>query len=36
MKLGWLGAGQMGFRMAGNLLAAGQEISVFDPTPDNV
>jgi 3-hydroxyisobutyrate dehydrogenase-like beta-hydroxyacid dehydrogenase len=36
MKLGWLGAGQMGFRMAGNLLAAGHEISVFDPKPDNV
>ena len=36
MKLGWIGAGQMGYPMAGNLPAAGHEISVFDPKPDIV
>ena len=36
MKIGWIGTGQMGFPMAGNLLKAGHEVSVFDLKPDNV
>ena len=36
MKIGWIGAGQMGVPMAGNLLTAGHTVSVFDVNPDGV
>lgn len=36
MKIGWIGAGQMGVPMAGNLLQAGHSVSVFDVNPDGV
>ena len=36
MKIGWIGAGQMGVPMAGNLLKAGHDVSVFDVNPDGV
>lgn len=36
MKIGWIGAGQMGVPMAGNLLDAGHSVSVFDVHPDGV
>ncbi|MGB0629125.1 MAG: NAD(P)-dependent oxidoreductase [Alphaproteobacteria bacterium] len=36
MKIGWIGAGQMGVPMAGNLLGAGHNVSVFDVNPDGI
>jgi 3-hydroxyisobutyrate dehydrogenase-like beta-hydroxyacid dehydrogenase len=34
MKLGFIGLGQMGIGMAGNLLKAGHEVTVFNRSPD--
>ncbi|QRG68519.1 NAD(P)-dependent oxidoreductase [Brevibacillus choshinensis] len=34
MKIGWIGSGNMGIPMAGNLLAAGHELSVWNRTPE--
>ncbi|MGG1662663.1 NAD(P)-dependent oxidoreductase [Brevibacillus sp. NRS-1366] len=34
MKIGWIGLGNMGIPMAGNLLAAGFDLHVWNRTPD--
>ncbi|MDA5110057.1 NAD(P)-dependent oxidoreductase [Brevibacillus thermoruber] len=34
MKIGWIGLGNMGIPMAGNLLAAGYEVKVWNRTPN--
>jgi 3-hydroxyisobutyrate dehydrogenase-like beta-hydroxyacid dehydrogenase len=34
MKVGFIGLGRMGAAMAGNLLAAGHEVTVYNRTPD--
>ncbi|EJL39536.1 MULTISPECIES: NAD(P)-binding domain-containing protein [Brevibacillus] len=34
MIVGWIGLGNMGVPMAGNLLAAGYDVSVWNRTPD--
>lgn len=36
MRIGWIGAGQMGVPMASNLLAGGHEVCVCDPKPAGV
>ena len=34
MQVGFIGLGQMGARMAANLLAAGHEVTVYNRSPD--
>jgi 3-hydroxyisobutyrate dehydrogenase-like beta-hydroxyacid dehydrogenase len=35
LKIGWVGVGQMGFPMAGNLIAAGHSVTAYDVIADN-
>lgn len=36
MRIGWIGVGNMGLPMAGNLLAAGREVAAFDVDESNL